>query len=81
MPEELIKKGHDLMAWAKHLNLSASIVGTNTAPKVRLRNGFSFGIQQAHEAWRYGVGMNQGEEAKLIAWIGHLCDWLTEENR
>ena len=36
----------------------------------------SWEIRSAHEAWRYGVGIDQKDEIQLIDWLKQIAQWI-----
>lgn len=64
--------GHDLLMGLKAIpNLLKADLGS--AP-TNLRSGdSSYGLDKAHQAWRYGVPLHQEDESKAIVWLGKLA--------
>ena len=73
----LKERGHDLMYWTKELRLPASIA--NHPLKFRLRQGGSYGIEAAHQAWRYGAHIDPAEQVGLETWLEQTWLWAKEE--
>src|SRR5437763_16540715 len=62
--EQLGDVDHDLSMLIKNLHLSASTIGS--APALRLiRDNESCPASSAHQAWRYGVRIDVGDEARF----------------
>lgn len=74
----LRERGHDLIAWAKELRLPARL--TDIPDTIALkRDGKNIPVGSAHEAWRYGVEIDEGDETKLLKWLSAVCEWATQE--
>jgi hypothetical protein len=72
------KDGHNLARWIKELRLPASIA--QPAPSFRLaKEAKSWDVEKAHQAWRYGVRMQNDDETILVTWLEQLCQWVKEE--
>lgn len=77
-PSLLKEDGHNLARWVKELKISASIA--NSVPHFRLaRDGSSWDVEKAHQAWRYGARVDPEDETALVAWMESLCHWAKEE--
>ncbi|MBW4491779.1 MAG: hypothetical protein KME26_01435 [Oscillatoria princeps RMCB-10] len=37
-----------------------------------------FDIGKAHQAWRYGIGLNTEDEKDLVEWLNKICNWIKE---
>jgi len=76
----LQQKGHDLMFWAKKLYLPAAV--TNGGAGFRLKTDKSgFGVEFAHQVWRYGIDMEPIDETALEAWLEQVWQWAKRELR
>ena len=74
---ELQEKGHDISRWVKELRLPASIL--HAGAEFRLtRDGARYGIEMAHQAWRYGVSMEVTDEAGLLEYLRTVKNWVEE---
>ena len=70
--------GHNLARWVKELRVPASVA--QSVPSFRLAtDGTAWDVEKAHQAWRYGVRIQQKDETALIAWLEQLCQWIKEE--
>lgn len=48
-------------------------------PTFRLeRDGSSWLVDQAHQAWRYGVGIVADNEKALVSWLKQIHGWIQE---
>lgn len=74
---ELQDGGHDLAKWVKELRLPASIVPSSIEFRLK-RDGSRYRIELAHQAWRYGVSIEENDEAALLAYLQKLQDWIQE---
>ena len=75
--DEKLRASHDLARWVKELRLPARITGA--IPTFRLeRDGSSWSVDQAHQAWRYGVGLVIGNEKTLVSWLRQIHGWIRE---
>lgn len=74
---------HDLAAWVKALNLPA--YATGGSPSFKLRRDGRFGqnwpLSLAHQAWRYGIHMEDEDERSLTTWLKLLNEKLKEISR
>ena len=77
-PGLLREGGHDLMLWAKKLSLPAALTGRSVRFRLA-RDGKACDVLLAHQAWRYGIGIDGQDEENLVAWIEKLCDWVRRE--
>jgi hypothetical protein len=77
IPDKSLHTSHDLARWVKELRLPAS--ATATCPNFRLdKDRSSRAIDQAHEAWRYGVVIHQNDEPLLVDWLRRIQNWIQE---
>jgi hypothetical protein len=81
MPPDL---KHRLDWWLEELEISASDI--NPPPKFTLNSSININspreIHRSHEAWRYGVKMDQTKEKLLLEWFDkaekYIKDYLQE---
>jgi len=59
---------HDLRDLSLMLRLPASLTNPE-ASSFRLKSGSSRPIEHAHQAWRYGVAINEEDQKKLLRWL------------
>ncbi|RJP33230.1 MAG: hypothetical protein C4527_04805 [Candidatus Omnitrophota bacterium] len=83
--KQIIKNhGHDLNQWIKVLRLPAYLCGRHSFCLERDRNKKGGvkkeSIQNAHQAWRYGVTMESGDEIKILQWLKSISQWISEES-
>jgi hypothetical protein len=67
--EELLKNGHDLSLWAKKLRISAAICKTDNELQFNLggsRSNERWPMSAAHQAWRYGIGIDPQDEKEVV---------------
>lgn len=78
--EEIPDLRHKLDQWVKELNIPASQI--NQPPRFRIRRGGQAepqrDIERAHEAWRYGVGIDQDDETALLKWLEEVSNWIRD---
>lgn len=74
----LLSRGHDLMMWAKELRLSPQVLQVTGTFHLQ-RDGQQLPIALAHQAWRYGISIDTGDEGTLVTWLSGLCEWASEE--
>ena len=77
--EQLGNTDHDLNLLIKNLNLSAAAIGG--VPSLHLsrdENEFC-PPSSAHQAWRYGVRIDRGDEAQFVIWLARICDVVARE--
>ena len=76
--------GHRLDWWLEELEISASEI--SPAPRFILNSSINISspreIHRSHEAWRYGVKMDQTKEKVLLEWFDkaekYIKDYLQE---
>ena len=75
-----LRQSHDLSKWAKALRLPVSMTGANTNFHLnRDRHPRpSQTIRSAHEAWRYGVVIDENDETQLVNWFKQVAKWIKE---
>ena len=71
-----LRQSHDLSKWAKALRLPVSMTGANTSFHLNRDRQQLWEIRSAHEAWRYGVGIDQKDEIQLINWLKQIAQWI-----
>jgi hypothetical protein len=69
--------GHDLMRLARELRVKPALLLRRD--HFLMRNGYRQSLSSAHEAWRYGVALDEKEELDLVDWIDSVCDWIDQE--
>jgi hypothetical protein len=76
---DLLKSyGHDLMFWAKKLNVPATVI--QGGQQFRSRNKKKqYDLRKAHEAWRYGVEVDPTDEQQVAACLERVWQWAREE--
>lgn len=78
MESRLKDRGHDLMLWTKELYLPAAITSRRTG--FRLRDSrYAYGVELAHQVWRYGVDMDPADEDALEEWLLQVWEWVKGE--
>ena len=77
--EKLGDLDHDLSFLIKNLKLSRSAIGD--APALRLSRGENEHCppSSAHQAWRYGVRIEETDEAKFVTWLKRICEVVVRE--
>lgn len=75
--ESVLKsQGHNLEHWVKELRLPASVAGPVT---FRLkRDGTILPSGRAHEAWRYGVAIQETDQSALEDFLERVHRWIKE---
>ena len=79
----LQERGHDIARWVKELRLPASIA--SKGPTFRLkrekakRGHSTHVIEVAHQAWRYGVQMEESDESTLLEYLRKIHNWVEGE--
>lgn len=73
---EALRGSHDLAQLVKELRLPASLAGTIS---FRLRrDNSSWHLKQVHEAWRYGVSLNEDDQIQVVEHLNKLHAWISE---
>jgi hypothetical protein len=76
--ESLKTTNHDLHSLIKELKLPAAAI---SAPPVLRLSGHKSEIcphSDAHQAWRYGVRIENADQAKFVGWLNVICEVLKE---
>ncbi|MCP4107857.1 MAG: hypothetical protein GY749_20320 [Desulfobacteraceae bacterium] len=66
---------HDLTFMVKKLRLPLAITSENTNFHLQKDNS-SYSVKYAHEAWRYGIAVNEADQRKLTDWLKQIQEWL-----
>jgi len=75
--DEKLSNSHNLSDWVKELKLPASV--SRTCPQLKLRrDNTSWDIDQAHQAWRYGIEICSTDQEKLVEWLKNIEQWIKE---
>lgn len=77
IPNEYLRRSHDLARWVLELKLPVGITGANTSFRLR-RDNSSWSIGYAHEVWRYGIAMQPADEQRLVRWLNEVYQWIKE---
>jgi hypothetical protein len=72
--ERLSELDHDLVALIKNLRLPAAALGQPPPIRFSRDQKESCPASCAHQAWRYGVRINEGDEARFVTWLQRICD-------
>ena len=79
IPNKQLHRNHDLLLWVKELKLSAQLAGATSGFSFHLKRDRTVRqIEQAHQAWRYGVLIDPKDEKILINWLKKINDWIQE---
>ena len=73
-----LRQSHDLSKWVKALSLPVSMTGANTSFHLNRDRQQLWEIRSAHEAWRYGVGIDKNDETRLVNWLKQVAKWIKE---
>ncbi len=71
---------HDLRALAKELKLDASVASQLGSCRRRHNSLERVEHHQLHEAWRYGVVLNEDDEKAAETALGGLIEWCRKEH-
>jgi len=78
--EEIPDLRHKLDQWIKELNIPASQIGQ--PPGFTIRHGGitepKRNIERIHEAWRYGVAVDQDDEIAILNWLDDVSAWVRD---
>jgi hypothetical protein len=71
---------HKLDQWIKELNVPASQIGQPPRFKIRHsgRTEPERDIERIHEAWRYGVAVDQDDEIAILRWLDDVSNWIRD---
>jgi len=71
---------HKLDKWIRELSIPASQIGE--PPRFRIRRGGRTepqrDIERVHEAWRYGVAIDQDDEITILRWLNEVSNWIRD---
>ena len=76
--KQLESADHDLHALVKNLKLSASTLGPPPTLRLSKRKSEVCSHSDAHQAWRYGVHIDDSDEAEFVSWLRRICKILKE---
>jgi hypothetical protein len=70
--------GHDLRGLLKALKVSKSMTGSDTPQHFRLHRdrNESYRISEVHQAWRYGIGVEERDESRIIEYLDRIKNWI-----
>jgi hypothetical protein len=80
--DQLLKNGHDLSLWAKRLRIPASICETDKELQFNLggnRSSERWPMTAAHQAWRYGIGIDSQDEKAIVDQLNRIKAWIDGE--
>ncbi len=69
---------HDLTFMVKKLRLPQAIINENTNFRLQ-RDNSSQPVRYAHEAWGYGMTVDEKDQEKVINWLTKIREWLKRE--
>ena len=69
---------HDLHSMVKRLRLSAATLAAPPALRLPRRRTETCSHPDAHQAWRYGVRINNEDEVAFVKWLNAVCDAVKE---
>lgn len=73
--------GHELDIWLNKLMIPANIL--SSPPQFKLRSSINISsprkIYRAHEAWRYGVKMDEQNEREILNWLRNANELISRK--
>lgn len=77
--DEKFTKSHNLSEWVQKLYLPASVSGPCPGFKLTRNNKQeSYDASQVHQAWRYGIKIDENDQQKLFKWLDTISAWIKE---
>jgi len=77
--DEKLTKSHNLSKWVQKLYLPASVSGPCPEFKLTRNNKQEhYDVGQVHQAWRYGIEIDQNDQEKLIRWLETVRSLIEE---
>jgi len=77
IPDDKLKRTHDLSIWVKELRFPASVAGCKGHFRLE-RDSTSWQVQHIHEAWRYHVNIEKTDQQEIVAWLKKLKETIKE---
>jgi hypothetical protein len=71
--------GHDLSALIKELRIPATVLGIPPTLRLSRHQRPICAQSEAHQAWRYGVGIEADDEARFVVWLKQVCEFVQKE--
>ncbi|WP_157656461.1 hypothetical protein [Burkholderia ubonensis] len=81
-PQRVEKYSHNLPRMLSRLKVSAAMVSVPAGPFRTIGgygNGQDFELAAAHEAWRYGLAVNDEHQTALEKFLGEVIAYIEEE--
>ena len=76
--DQHLRGSHDLIRWAVEVNVPAHIIGRHSSFQLQ-RDSSRLNIDQAHQAWRYGVRLEPVDENAVNQLMCNIQQWLEEK--
>jgi hypothetical protein len=74
---EILDYKHDITRWFAELKISAQNISFKENFRYRKRDGNDH-IRVIHQAWRYGILVNEDDEHKIVSSLRDLESWIGE---
>lgn len=78
--EQLETVDHNLIGLIKGLKLRAPAGGSPPELRLYRRNPPTCPHSDAHQAWRYGVRLENAGELRFVEWLQNICEVLMKEH-
>ena len=75
--EKFEKYRHDITGWLAELRIPRQRLSLRNNFHYKQRNGQS-PIKEIHEAWRYGILINEDDEDEIVSTLKKLESWIEE---
>lgn len=70
--------GHDLAKWCKDIKMPASLLSTTLHFRLLIYKSKQYNISKAHEAWRYGIPIEEDHQTKIVQWLSDVSLWIRQ---
>lgn len=74
---EILNYKHDITRWFAELKIPAQHISFKENFRFRKRKGNEH-VKAVHEAWRYGILVNEDDEKMIISSLQNLESWIEE---
>ncbi|MDQ1351996.1 MAG: hypothetical protein QG657_2302 [Acidobacteriota bacterium] len=75
--DEKLTKSHNLSEWVQKLYLPASVSGKCPGFKLA-RDNKHYDVSQVHQAWRYGIEIDDPDQQELVRWLETVRNLIKE---
>ena len=70
---------HNLHGLVKKLKIPSGSILPLPSLRPKRPNGSQIDHADAHQAWRYGIDLNEDDQKQFIQWLEAICGWLEKQ--